>query len=30
MAFTTPVSADTAYARTLIVAALNGAALPHF
>ena len=29
MAFHTPVSADTAYARTLIAAALNGATLSH-
>ncbi len=30
MAFNTPVSADTAYARTLIVAALNRSTLPHY
>jgi glutamine amidotransferase-like uncharacterized protein len=30
MAFNTPVSADTAYARTLIIAALNGATLSHY
>ena len=30
MTFTTPASADTAYARTLIVAALNRATLPHY
>jgi glutamine amidotransferase-like uncharacterized protein len=30
MAFNTPVSADTAYARTLIVTALNRATLSHF
>jgi glutamine amidotransferase-like uncharacterized protein len=30
MAFATPVSADTAYARTLIVSALNLTRLPHY
>lgn len=30
MAFNTPVGADAAYARTLIVAALNRATLPHY
>jgi glutamine amidotransferase-like uncharacterized protein len=30
MAFNTPVSTDTAYARTLIVTALNGAPLSHY
>ena len=30
MVFNTPVSADTAYARTLIVAALNRVTLPHY
>ncbi len=30
MAFVTPVSVDIAYARALIVTALNGASLPHY
>jgi hypothetical protein len=30
MRFTTPVSVDNAYARTLIEAALNGTRLPHY
>ena len=30
MDFHTPVSVDTAYARTLILSALNGATLPHY
>jgi glutamine amidotransferase-like uncharacterized protein len=30
MKFTTPVSVDTAYAQTLVTAALNGTSLPHF
>lgn len=30
MNFTTPVSADNAYAKTLVTAALNGTSLPHF